>query len=410
MELSKYKKVVVYGAGNAGRTAVGKIVSSYSNIQLECVVVTSCTNNPYHVYGKEVVSVDELKERLVYNQSEYAILIAVMGDCQEEIKKTLMKYGFINIYHMTDQMYTEWQKEEQEHGGWQSRYLTYYRRYMEPCLNSAIEICEDYHIGNSETRKHIRQLCVHSLYSDKYIMARLVVVLGTKCSLRCKECNNLMPHFSPQGDLNLECILTSLKKVLEKTEMILRCELIGGEPFLSKNMEKTLQFLIESNRIGQIEITTNGKTMPDNTVIPLLKNKKVKVRISDYGSLVDKEKMIEVLEANSIRYQILELGSWISPGGVEKRFRNIIQLKEYYSACPSGYYCKTLYEDKIFACARAASLYALNYMKENEFVLVDEGMTTKELKDFIMKDYSEACDYCDINSENASLTKPAEQL
>lgn len=409
-ELSQYKKVFVYGAGAAGKVAVRKIVLFHPDIQLECVVVNSYINNPYHICGKAVVSIDKLRERLSHDLSECAILIAVMGDCQKEIRKTLMQFGFNNIYHMTEQMRIDWWEYEREHDGWNSSYGMYYKRYMEPCLTRAQTICDDFRFDNIKIRQCVEQLCTKLSNSDNLIMTRLVVVLGTKCSLRCKECNNLMPHFSPQSDLDPVCILNSLKIILEKTELLLCCELIGGEPFLSKNLKRILQFLIESNNIGQIEITTNGKTMPDDAVIPLLKNKKVKVHISDYGSLVDKEKIVELLKANTIYYQIPEIESWISSGGVEKRFRTRMQLKKCYGACGSGYYCKTLYEDKIFACARAASLYALNYMKEDEYVLVDENFTAKELKDFILKDYSEACDYCDMYSENAKRIKVAEQL
>lgn len=409
-ELSQYKKVFVYGAGKAGKVAVRRIVLFYPNIPLECVIVNSYTNNPYYICGKVVVSVDELKERFSYDLSECAILIAVIGDCQEEIRNALMQCGFNNIYHMTEQMLTDWREYEWEHDGWNSSYGMYYKRYMEPCLIMAQTICEDFRLDNTKIRQCVQQLCTKLSNSDNLIMTRLVVVLGTKCSLRCKECNNLMPHFSPQSDLDPERILNSLKIILEKAEMLLCCELIGGEPFLSNNLKRILQFLIESKNVGQIEIITNGKNMPDDAVVPLLKNKKVKVHISDYGSLVDKEKIVELLKANSIFYQILGIESWISSGGIEKRFRNRMQLEKYYNACYSRYWCKTLYENKIFACARAASLYALNYMKEDEYVLVDENFTAKELKDFILKDYSEACDYCDMYSENAKRIKVAEQL
>lgn len=409
-ELSQYKKVFVYGAGKAGKVAVRKIASFYPDIQLECVVVSSYSSNPYHVCGKVVVSVDELRESLSHDLSEYAVLIAVMGDCREEIRKTLMQCGFDNIYHMTEQMFTDWRESKQEHDEWNSSYWMYYKRYMEPCLAYVQTICEDFRLDHTEIRRYVRKLCTDILYSEELIMAKLIVVLGTKCSLRCKECNNLMPHFSPQRDLDLECILNSLKIILDKTEKMLCCELIGGEPFLSNNLHRVMQFLIESKKVGQIEIITNGKTMPDDAVIPLLKNRKVKVLISDYEPVVDKEKIIDLLEKNTIYYQILKMGNWISSGGVEKRFRTRIQLEKYYRECPSGYYCKTLYGDKIFACARAGSLYALNYMKEEEYVPVDENLTAAKLKDFILQDYSEACDYCDMGSENAKRIKIAEQL
>ena len=162
--------------------------------------------------------------------------------------------------------------------------------------------------------------------------------------------------------------------------------------------------------MGHIEITTNGKTMPEAAIIPLLRNNRVMVRISDYGALVDKKKIVLFLEENAIQYKILKSMNWISAGDAKKRGRNKEQLEKYYENCSSGYYCKTLYGNKIFACARAASLYALKYMKEEEYICVNENLIPQEIEDFILKDYSESCDYCDLSIENIRYIKPAEQL
>jgi hypothetical protein len=219
-----------------------------------------------------------------------------------------------------------------------------------------------------------------------------------------------MPHFKPQQDLDIETIIKSLNVLTANIGTVLKCELIGGEPFLSKNLKTALEYVIHNQAIDSIEITTNGTVIPQENVIPLLKNSKVLVRISDYGKQVNKEKILCFLDENNIKYTILDLGNWVSPGGIEKRNRDEETLCKYYERCPSGYYCKTLYEDKVFACARAASLFALGYMKEQEYVRVDNTLETECLKEFMLRKFSVACDYCDITIDNKEYVQPAEQM
>ena len=160
----------------------------------------------------------------------------------------------------------------------------------------------------------------------------------------------------------------------------------------------------------QIEITTNGTILPKEDLIPYLQNNKAVIRISDYGELVNKDKLIGFCEANKIRYEVLGIEAWVSPGGIEKRGRAIEELKKLYDRCYSAYYCKTLYDGKLFPCARAASLYALGAMKEQDYVEINAETKTEELLTFITRDYAEACDYCDKETDNKKYVEPAEQM
>lgn len=408
-ELAKYKRIIVYGAGKVGKTVVRKIITSCPDLMLEYVAVTSYENNPYHIFGRPVICIGELANNIA-DKSECAVLIATLEAVHEEIRQTLLGYGFDHQYFVSDKLYANWREERaQQIEQKMSSSFRYSHMFLEPCANIAVRICEDNQLDKRQTREYVQQIA-RIQYSGKPVIPRLVVVLGTKCSLHCKECNNLIPHFIPQFDLDLNSILSSLEIILEKAEAILCCELIGGEPFLSRNLEKSLQFLLDKRKVGQVEITTNGTVMPKAAIIPLLKDKKVKVCISDYGVIVDKQRIIGFLKENNIYYQVLNSARWISPGGTEKRYRKQEQLMKCYNKCASSYYCKTLYGSRIFSCARAASLYALGYMKEDEYISVNENTTFQEVKNFWLKEYSEACDYCDTGIENIKFVKPGEQV
>lgn len=402
-ELKKYKKVIIYGAGDVGSTVVQKLLC-YPEIKLYCIAVSSYVDNPYHILGKPVISIEELQDL----KNECIVFIATKEKLHDEIKRQLLEYGFNNICYMSDELYNKW--NETKKAELTDRYFSYVQKHIDPYLATIIQLCDDYQIkSEKKIRKYIQQ-ALFFINRDELDITRIAVVLGTKCSLRCKECNNLMPYFKPQYDFELDEILESLELILNCARTVLRCELIGGEPFLSKNLVDVLEFLLKKKNVYQIEITTNGQIIPDDSLVPLLKNRQVKVRISDYGSLVDKKKMIRFLTENGIYHEVLEIEDWISPGDINKRNRSKELLAQCYNKCPAAYYCKTLFGRKLFLCARAASLSALGYMDEKEYILVNEKISPEEINMFFLKNYSEACDYCDIGDDNRIYVKPAEQF
>lgn len=392
--ISEGQKIIIYGAGQVGRITAERFMIEGMDASVIAIAVTEKRNNPDSILGIPVVCIDELTDVVL----ESMVLIATMEDKHQTIKEHLMKLGFHKIRPIDENTYHTWVSD------------LIYQRYVNPYLETTQQLCYEGAIGKEEKESLVKEM-LQTLGRHRGVdLPRLVVVLGTKCSLRCRECNNLMPLFKPQKDLEKKEILTSLKTVLDKVHTVIVCELIGGEPFLSENLSDAIGLLVQSKNVMRIEITTNGTVLPEDSLIPLLQNSKIKVRISDYGELVDKDKMIEFFRKNRINYCVLRLGQWTSPGGIEKRNRSKEHLKSCYAACPSGYYCKTLFGRKLFSCARSASLSALGYMKEEEFLEINTDLSASAIKEFLLKDYSEACDYCDVSDENVKFVKPAEQL
>ena len=332
------------------------------------------------------------------------VIIATLEKAQETMIDKLESLGFNNIYGMNDKFY---KKLKWGNSVFQNEEIIYSKRYIAPYIKCLMDIVKDYQNETVNIKLYIEQ-ALQRLEWETLNIARLVVVLGNKCSLRCKECNNLIPYFKPQKELDSNKILSSLEILSSRAETILKCELIGGEPFLSNNLNKVLKFLIERENIYRIEITTNGTILPKQEQIPLLQNRKVVVRVSDYGILVNKDKIIYFLKQNGISYKVLEGGKWVENDLMDSGM-GINELKKVYNNCEAGYLCKTLYEDKIFACPRASSLYVLGYMQEQEYVRISEEISAEDLKDFLLRPYSVACNLCRGSGEPV-FVEPAVQF
>lgn len=240
---------------------------------------------------------------------------------------------------------------------------------------------------------------------------RIPIVLTPRCSLRCKECNNLMWKFDSHEDLSTGKIISSLKKIINAFDFIPCMELIGGEPFVAQNLREILDFLISEEKVLRIEITTNATVLPKQEWIECLQNEKVIVRISDYSMVVNQGRFIACMEENHIHYEKLSFESWIATGGIEKRNRESSELIKQYYNCDAGYLCKTLWEDKIYPCARAASLAKLGIYKECPYIDVSKDEKLRErLTHFFIVPTCGPCDYCNVAVEEIEFVEPAVQL
>lgn len=234
------------------------------------------------------------------------------------------------------------------------------------------------------------------LSGDIVTIPRLTIMLTPKCSLRCKECANLMWALRNSRGLDSNKIKSSIKLLSEQIDIIPTVNLIGGEPFVAECFDEILELCINQDKIKNIEIITNGTIIPNSERLHLLKNKKVTVMISKYENVVDNSRLIDVLRFNNINYKETN-SKWYSLGGLNKRGRDEKELRLQFFNCYSALMCRTLVEDKLCICPRAAGLYLLGMLNDNAEVLsIDKDTDIRnKVVDFQLVPKMFACDFCD---------------
>ena len=70
----------------------------------------------------------------------------------------------------------------------------------------------------------------------------LEIPITTKCSLRCKGCSNLIPCYKKQSDYDINILVKSIKMFLECINNIVYVRVLGGEPFLSRNLYRVIKY------------------------------------------------------------------------------------------------------------------------------------------------------------------------
>ena len=72
---------------------------------------------------------------------------------------------------------------------------------------------------------------------EKHIfLKRLELDVTSKCSMKCKYCSNMMQYYNNPSDIDKNTVINDLKRVLELVEWIDEVLIIGGEPFMYKNL------------------------------------------------------------------------------------------------------------------------------------------------------------------------------
>ena len=240
------------------------------------------------------------------------------------------------------------------------------------------------------------------------------IALTTRCTLRCKDCSNLMQYYEKPKDCSFEINMTSVSNFLDAVDYVDRFILLGGEPFLYKELPIILEKILASDKVRRVWIYSNGTLLPhDMKLLELMCNEKVQLYISNYGQLSTKLNEIKILcNEKGIALKIADENSeWISAGDISKRGRSRKELELQFKNC--GLSCYNMLNGRLCYCARSSSAVELGIVKNEICVdlLKQDGLNNR-LYTFLHKNhqYLETCDYCDLGTDNCIKIEKAIQV
>lgn len=221
----------------------------------------------------------------------------------------------------------------------------------------------------------------HRKYPDTLVS--LDVVITECCSLKCRNCANLMQYYHHPENLDIEETISSLGKLL-KSFRIKEINILGGEPFVcQKNIIRLLDYLrSEANgRIDEIVIISNGTIIPSAECLNAMKaTPKLKVLFSNYGELSSKmNELIELFNSEGIKFDVVDVEFWWDFGDVIKHEEKEKKTQHRFDACSSRRVCNSLYRGKLYYCPRQAHSIQLGIIPEDSSECVD--LSRKEFDD-----------------------------
>lgn len=194
--------------------------------------------------------------------------------------------------------------------------------------------------------------------SKKAIITKLEFHVCDHCNLNCKGCS----HFAPIYDESFANIVSFEQDVYQLSRIfdnILRFRLMGGEPFLNKELPLFINAVRKFFPNSRIEIVTNGLVLEkvDESIWKAIREAKAILNISLYPpthKILDS--LIAFLDNKTIEY---EVGSGLiqnNDSGIIEEFHKNLTMKNNHSQwiaaskCMGGR-CHYLRNGKISKCA-----------------------------------------------------------
>ena len=279
-------------------------------------------------------------------------------------------------------------------------------RILKECIKEYDVVLDQYGITGSDKKNKIEEMEKYIRGKDPnnrpFVVPRTMIMPTTRCNLRCKGCSSLLPLFTTPQDIDIVQIIRDCRIFFNAVDECIRLT-IGGEPFFYPDLRILLENLIDEPKLLGIMLITNGMIIPDEDLIPLLRNPKVFIEISDYGRLEQMSKAITFYEKNDINFIVLTEQTWTDMGGIEYRNRDEEELRFVYMNCDQGRVIKGMHNGKFHTCARSSRMYSLGaYSSETDYFELLEMDSPEEvrekLKAMYYSDHADACNYCDLGA------------
>ena len=250
---------------------------------------------------------------------------------------------------------------------------------------------------------------VWSFYKyDKLYVEVAQICLTERCTLKCEKCAhgcNKVPM--NQADMSWEEIAKSADSFFHAVDFVREFVLIGGEPFLSKELGRAIQYIGDNYRdqIGLFTITTNGTIVPSEEIIALCKQYDVAIRLSDYEATIPRlaEPYRKFYEATKDLYKIVwktnDVDTWYDYGfGEVDHGTDIKELCRVFQRCHT--LCREVRGNRYYYCVMARSVSEnVGYdVGLEEYYDLSQPIKRKELfayeMGYIPNGYLSMCRYC----------------
>lgn len=261
---------------------------------------------------------------------------------------------------------------------------------------------------------------------NKNIIPIILFDITTKCTLNCKDCLALTPHYDNNEKCNVpyETVIKDIETFLNAVDYVIDFELIGGETFLHPDLDKIIEYLLSVEKIGMISIMTNVTVLPTDKVFNLLKHPKIVLGISVYKETEYTKSIMYKMIENHIKMECRSfIGAkdwipnssdvimrWAPMRDIKLRDISHEQAKNEYLLCGARV-CRSILDGKLYACQVSERMHNICLLNnKNDYISLYE---TNDLRNDIKKIYEQmgcgACYHCHMADLNCKSIPGGEQ-
>ena len=387
-KISPNQKIILFGAGRLGKLALNAF-------QANGIDVYAFYDSSEYKQGKEVcgIKILDLNE---LSALEKTSIIFITNNYISYVQNFLKKLGFESIYDCIN-IFEEIKK------------IKINRDLNEYDINS-IDREISFHKSAIDKSKTENDESLHLKCID--------IVVTEKCSMKCKDCSNLMQYYERPQNSDLDLMFKTLDKFMSCLDSLYEFRVLGGDPFMNKELHKTIEKLKNYKNAQNIVVYTNATIIPKNENFECLKHDKITIEITNYGEGLSRKhgELVELLSSNNIKYRSRPPGDWNACGTLKFYERTEKELQRVFDNCCMSD-VTTMMNGILFRCpfaANATKLKAVPYV-ENEVINLNHNIADKENLKKRIKNFNKskkpltACSYCGGRDYNSEIIKPAIQ-
>lgn len=268
---------------------------------------------------------------------------------------------------------------------------------------------------STEHVKYLIRTCLHHhenyMHPERLTVPSIDLIITEKCSMKCKDCSNLMQYYENPQNADLNEMLSTIDAICERMDEIYEVRVIGGEPFVNKELHLVVDKLTAQPKIRKVSIFTNATIVPREHQWAALQHEKVRLFITDYDDLSRNiGKLTAELNQRGVAYVSEKANGWTECASLEKHNRTIKENEAIWTACCAKNLA-TLADGKLYRCpfsANAAKLSAVPDYKDDYLVVADSSR--EQIRTFLRgKTHIKACDHCNGRSYGDKVITPAIQ-
>ena len=326
------KKIIIYGAAMYGEV----VLNALQNSGLTCSFFCDRVQAGGKFCGRDVVSPEEL---LKYKK-EQILICATKGFAG--IYKYLVDNKFEHIFEISEIL-----------------------QYV--CVETLSPYCKQLSVQELKEKYlyYVNDVKGNGCIDNNVFNLSFVALSITeRCSLRCKHCSVLAPYYEKPTDESCKDIITFFSRFLNCIDSIAELQVGGGEPMMHKELDKILTWCLQQEKIKEISIFTNSTIIPNNALLEIFQNHKIKLLLDDYGSLSKNfSKIVKLCDERNIRYLKQKFLHWDDLGEFATEETDEITLINRFRFCSFGN-VNSFMKGKLYRCTTAARLEDLGLVQD----------------------------------------------
>lgn len=358
-------KIVLYGWGNVGKKCFSKFEEDFTIIS----IIDNDSNKQGYFRGVPIKNANDASDLIKSNK----IVVLTGGKVYKNIADSLKKLGL--------------------------------KEYVDFC---PVEVFISEWYWNKKGENYLLE--VHT-------------AVTMRCTFNCRNCNMFVPYYQEKIDYSVDELKRMYDLFFKYVDYVFCITLLGGEPFATPATTELISYLGEKyiDKIGVINIISNGSIVPDDKTIATMMKNNVLVYLSDYSAVISyKEKLMEVAEklrSNHIEYVIRRSKEWKDFGFPLTLFKADKNVKEHMKTCAPLFH--GLNDNKFYYChvawsAEKAGLYELSkddYVDLNQLNVAEKRKITQHALGDMEGQYVSLCKVCGgCGEDNPNNVKAAIQM